>query len=166
MSDNMKLATPDDMWKAYRGEKKRITATRIPGYESKTITGWVFPKEMHDFLKTMQDAANWYVYAIAKPLETTTADDARPHNLLKTSQLATLSNCVPEFNRWYCALVLKPESIDRYFVMCSDKVNIGVLEPMFGMDQDGDSIIILKEEKVSDLENVIYRPWDSEEDDE
>ena len=149
MSDNMKLATPDDMWKAYRGEKTRITATRIPGYESKTITGWVFPKEMHDFLKTMQYAANWYVYTIAKPSVSTTADVARTHNL-KIEQLETLSNCVPEFNRWHCALVLKPEYIDRYFVMCSDQVNIGVLEPMFGMDQDGDSIIILKEEKVSD----------------
>ena len=148
MSD-MKLATPDDMWKAYRGEKTRITAARVPGCEPKTITGWVFPKEMHDFLKTIQYAANWYVYAITKPLESTTADDARTDNL-KTEQLKTLSNCVPEFNRWHCALVLKPEYIDRYFVMCSDQVELGVLEKMFGMDQDGDGIIILKEEKVSD----------------
>ena len=54
MSDNMKLATPDDMWKAYRGEKTRITAARVPRITAKNITGWVFPKEMHDFLKTMQ----------------------------------------------------------------------------------------------------------------
>lgn len=153
MSDNMKLATPDDMWKAYRGEKTRITATRIPGCGLKTITGWVFPKEMHDFLETMQAAANWYVYAIAKPLDSTTADVARTHDL-KISQLATLSNCVPEFNRWHCALILKPECIDRYFVMCSDRVELGILETMFGMDQDGDSIFIFKEEKVSDDVNI------------
>lgn len=139
------------MWKVYRGEKTRITATRIPGYESKTVTGWVFPKEMHDFLETMQTAANWYVYAITKPLVSTTADVARTHNP-KTEQLATLSNCVPEFNRWHCALVLKPECIDRYFVMCSDRVELGILETMFGMDQDGDAVIILNEEKVSDSE--------------
>ena len=136
MSDNTKLATPDNMLRIYRGEKTCITATRIPGISAKNITGWVFPKEMHDFLKTMQTAANWYVYAITKPSETT--------------NLAGLSNCVPEFNRWHCALVLRPEYIDRYFVMCSDQVSLGVLEPMFGMDQDGDSIIILKEETVSD----------------
>lgn len=142
MSDNVKLATPDDMWQAYRGMKTKITATRCAGCEPKTIIGWVFPKEMHDFLETMQFAANWHVYAITKPLTST--------NDVKTLHLATLSNCVPEFNRWHCALVTKPEYIDRYFVMCSDRVELGILEPMFGMDQDGDSIIILKEEKVSD----------------
>lgn len=141
MSDNFKLATPDDMWKAYRGMKTKITATLCTGCEPKTIIGWVFPKEMHDFLETMQYAANWYVYAITRPLTST--------NDMKTSHLATLTNCVPEFNRWHCALVTKPEYIDRYFVMCSDRL-FGILEPIFGMDQDGDSVIILKEEKVSD----------------
>lgn len=150
MSDNMKFATPDDMWKAYRGEKTRITAIRVPGCEPKTITGWIFPKEMHDFLKTMQTAANWYVYAIAKPLTSNMVDVAEKYYNSETANLATLSNCVPEFNRWHCALVLKPEYIDRYFVMCSDRVGLGILEPMFGMDQDGDSIIILNEEKISD----------------
>ena len=149
MSDNIKLATPNDMWKAYRGEKTRITAARVPGCEPKTITGRVFPKEMHDFLKTMQYAANWYVYAITKPSETT--------------KLAGLSNCIPEFNRWHCALVLKPEYIDRYFVMCSDRVEIGVLETMFGMDQDGDDIIILKEERVSDSDVLTITEGESSE---
>ena len=107
MSDNMKLATPDNMWKAYRGMKTKITAILCPGCEPKTIIGWVFPKEMHDFLETMQVAANWYVYAITRPLTST--------NDMKTSHLATLTNCVPEFNRWHCALVTKPEYIDRYF---------------------------------------------------
>lgn len=142
MSDNIKLATPDDMWKAYCGMKTKITAIPCPGCEPKTIIGWVFPKEMHDFLETMQYAANWYVYAITRPL--TSIHD------VKTSHLATLTNCVPEFNRWHCALITKPEYIDGYFVMCSDRVELGILETMFGMDQDGDSVIILKEEKVSD----------------
>lgn len=150
MSDKIKLATPDDMWKAYRGEKTRITAIRVPGCEPKTITGWIFPKEMHDFLKTMQPAANWYVYAITKPLTSNMVDVAEKYYNSETADLVTLSNCVPEFNRCYCALVLKPEYIDRYFVMCSDRVELGILETMFGMDLDGDSVIILKEEKVSD----------------
>ena len=149
MSDNMKLATPDNMLKIYRGEKTCITATRVPGISAKTITGWVFPKEMHDFLQTMQTAANWYVYAITKPSETT--------------NLAGLSNCVPEFNRWHCALVLKPEYIDRYFVMCSDRMELGVLETMFGMDQDGDDIIILKEEKVPDSDVLTLTEGESSE---
>lgn len=145
MSDNIKLATPDNMWKAYRGKRTRITAIRVPGHEPKTIEGWTYPKEMHEFLKTMMTVANWYVYAITKPTASTMVAVAKKHKL-ETSHLATLSNCVPEFNRWHCALVLKPEYIDRYFVMCSDRMELGVLETMFGMDQDGDDIIILKEE--------------------
>lgn len=157
MSDNIKLATPDDMWKAYRGAKTKITAILCAGCEPKTIIGWVFPKEMHNFLETMQVAANWYVYAITRPLTST--------NDMKTSHLATLTNCVPEFNRWHCALVTKPEYIDRYFVMCSDRVELGILETMFGMDQDGDSVIILKEEACyGTVTNEIYHLWDREDD--
>ena len=146
---DMKLATPDDMCDAYRGKKTCITAARVPGCEPTTITGWVFPKEMHDFLKTMLHAANWYVYAITKPTESTTTDVVKKHNS-EITNLPRLSNRIPEFNRWFCELVLKPEYIDRYFVMCSDRVTFGILEPMFGMDQDGDDVIILKEEAISD----------------
>jgi hypothetical protein len=147
MSD-IKLATPDDMWKAYRGEKTRITAARVPGHGPKTIEGWTYPKEMHDFLKVMMTAANWYVYAITKPTASTMVSVAKKYKL-ETSHLATLSNCVPEFNRWHCTLILKPEFIDRYFVMCPNQFH-NILETMFGMDQDGDSVIILKEEEISD----------------
>ena len=160
MSDNIKLATPDNMWKAYRGKRTRITAIRVPGNEPKTIEGWTYPKEMSNFLKTMMTAANWYVYAITKPLASTMVDVAKKHNL-ETAHLTTLSNCVPEFNRWHCALVLKPEYIDRYFVMCSNRVGLGILETMFGMDQDGDSVIILREEEISDSDVLTLTEGDS-----
>lgn len=51
MSDNVKLATPDDMWKAYRGMKTKITAILCAGCEPKTIIGWVFPKRCMAFWK-------------------------------------------------------------------------------------------------------------------
>ena len=47
--------------------------------------------------------------------------------------------------------------------MCSDRVEIGVLETMFGMDQDGDDIIILKEERVSDSDVLTITEGESSE---